>query len=119
MADVLESGATKASLRRLWKAGQGSLSLVPDPRMTPKQLESFALAHGGEKYTSALFQLLANHPKATGRLFRLLLARCGDAPDVASAIILSGKASKSLLRALRKSSSRSVREHADLALIGA
>src|SRR5688572_7984782 len=115
MAAVLDPAATKASLRRLWKAGPGFLSVDPDPRMTPKQLESLALAHGGEKYTFALFQLLANHPKATGRLFRLLLAESQESPEVASAIILSGKASRSLLRALRKSPSRSVREHAELA----
>lgn len=119
MAEAPGSTATKASLRRLWKAGRGSLAITLDPRMTRKQLENFALAHRGEEYSPALFQILANHPKATGRLFRLLLEHGGGAPEIASAIILSGKASKRLLRELRKSSSPSVREHADLALIGA
>lgn len=119
MVAVLDASASRASLRRLWKAGRGSLPIVLDPRMTAKQLESFALAHSGERYARALFQILANHPKASGRFFRLLLAQSGGAPEIASAIIQSGRAPKSLLRAFRKSPSRSVKEHADLALLGA
>jgi hypothetical protein len=112
-------GAAKTTLRRLWKDGGGSLSIVHDPGMTPKQLASFTLAHARERYAGALFQILANHPKASGKLFRLLLGLTGNAPDIASAIIHTGKAPRSLLRLLKKSSSRSVQEHADLAFIEA
>lgn len=119
MLIVLDTSVSKPALRKLWKSNRGSLPVVLNPHATSKQLESFLLAHSKERYAQAIYQILANHPKATGKVFRLLLEKTRGSPQIASAIILSGNAPKSLLRTLRRSPSQSVKEHADLALVGA
>lgn len=119
MTLIIDSKTPKEFLRRIWKAGKGTLPVVLDPRMTAKELESLIPASRLEKYSLPLFQLLATHPRASGRLFRLLIAESGGSPEVETSIIMSGRASERMLRTLRRSESKSVREHAELALVRA
>lgn len=73
--------------------------------------------HKDEKYAIPLFQLIGLHSNATPRLLGTLLRESGHDPEVENTVIMSGKASRTMLRSLCRSSSKSVREHAKLAML--
>jgi hypothetical protein len=106
---------TEAALKK-WYADQRE-PLHASDRLRATDLVALTKRHKDEPYRDALFSLLVNHRNATAAVLRAALQASGNSLSVANAVATSAHAPISLLRRLLASRHRSVREHAQLAVI--
>lgn len=113
---TISLNTTEHSLNSLYADAGGCLPAIFSPSLTPQNLISLLHKHKNKPYSSALYELIAEHINANDEVLSELM----DAPDfnntVANAIATSGKASVDVLKRLLKVVGDVGTEHVKLSL---
>jgi hypothetical protein len=112
----LDLSTTVRDLQR-WYASARRESLQLSRTLTSGDLVALLKRHRDRRYSDALFSIIVTCPIATPEVLQAALTASDDASSVQSAIATRRDVPRSLLLHLRKSQYRSVRHHAELALI--
>jgi len=114
---MIVSMATTPERIRDWYKSAHRGALVISPRLAGSQLIQLCKIHANQDYSRALLSAVVSSRAADQEVMKHALVASGQDPAVANSVATSGRASSVILRKLLKSPDRSVREHAELAII--
>ncbi|NVB39494.1 hypothetical protein G6O69_16750 [Pseudenhygromyxa sp. WMMC2535] len=113
----LRASTPAATIAAHFAANGTLLAYAIPPEVPREELEALARAHASFEHAVPVFDLVIAHPACDPALLDLLLELGGASSEVANSVLTSGKATPAQIEALRRSTSPSVREHAEMAAL--